>query len=313
MDREHLQEIISRFSEESPTNYLQPRITEEEAKKLLQEKNGDRFRKSSNIGKAVRDPMIYNREKEDRFIGLRFFGDPIFTVGSADEPGFRELQKPGVVGPHHRMPKDWIPEAKSVISVFLPYSDRVLESNLTDPEQPSMEWMFTRVDGQDHLLATGLAVAEALRAEGWQAVVPQTDSRFALQTAVRTMGEGTPLFTSNWSERHVAYVSGMGTFGLSTCFISRAGCAGRLISVVTDWPCEPDAKDYRGFLDYCSRCGACISRCPAGAIGQECSKDKPACASYIGKVSAAHSPRYGCGKCQSAIPCQRKPMGVRCR
>ena len=313
MERDRLLTITRKLSEESPTNYLQPKITEEEAKRQLQEEDRGGFRRNNYFGKGDYDPTIYNQDKEDRYIGLRFFGDPIFTVGSADDPGFRELQREDVVGPHHRMPKDWLPEAKTVISIFLPYSDRVLESNLADPELPSLEWMFTRVDGQNHLLATGLAAADALRAEGWQAVVPQADGRFALQTAVRTMGEEIPLFTSNWSERHVAYVAGMGTFGLSTCFISRAGCAGRLISVVTDWPCTPDEKDYQNYLDYCSRCGACINRCPAGVIGPDCSKNKAGCAAYIGKVSAPHSPRYGCGKCQSAIPCQRKPLGVHSR
>ena len=307
MDRKAIQTVISRLSEEGKTNYLQPRISEEEAQQQLRAGDQGGFRRNNYFGKADFDPMIYNKDKEDRYIGLRFFGDPIFSVGSADDPGFLELQKEGVVGAHHRLPTDWLPEAKTVISIFLPYSDRVLESNLADPLQPSMEWMFTRVDGQNHLLATGLAVAEALKDEGWNAVVPQTDKRFALQTSIRTMGENTPLFTSNWSERHVAYVAGLGTFGLSTCVITRKGSAGRFISVVTDWPCPPDQKDYSDYLEYCSRCGACIRRCPPNAILGDCRKDKTACAAYVGKVSAAHTPRYGCGKCQSAIPCQRKP------
>ena len=238
MDRETLQRIITEFADTSPTNYLQPRITEAEARRQLEATDESGFRKNNYFGKSAYDPMIYNKDKDDRYIGLRFFGDPIFSVGSASDPGFLLLKQHDVVGPHHKMPEEWLPGAKTVISVFLPYSDRVLESNLADPEQPSMEWMFTRVDGQNHLLATGLAVADALRGEGWQAVVPQTDDRFKLQTEVRIMGEDTPLYTSNWSERHVAYVSGLGTFGLSTCLISKKGSAGRLISIVTDWPCE---------------------------------------------------------------------------
>lgn len=308
MNRKDLQRIISALSQESPTNYLQPRITEEEAQRQLRQEDSNGFRKNNYFGKADFDPMIYNKDKEDKYIGLRFFGDPIFSVGAADDPGFLELQREDVVGSYHLLPTDFLPEAKSVISIFLPYSDRVLESNLEDPLLPSMEWMFTRVDGQNHLLATGLAVAEALRNEGWQAVVPQADSRFQLITIAEKDAEDKHTLTSNWSERHVGYVAGLGTFGLSTCLITRAGSAGRLISVVTDWPCEPDKKDYQDYLGYCSRCGACITRCPAEAIRTDCSKDKGKCGTYVRKVSADHSPRYGCGKCQSAIPCQRRSM-----
>ena len=307
MDRNKIQRIISRLSDEAESNFLQPPITEEDAARQISASDQSGFRRNNYFGKTAYDPMIYNKDKEDRYIGLRFFGDPIFSVGAADDPGFQVLKREGVVGAHHLLPEDWLPGAKTVISIFLPYSDRVLASNIADPELPSLEWMFTRVDGQNHLLATGLAVKKALEAEGWKAVVPQTDSRFALQTSVQTMGENTPLFTSNWSERHVAYVTGLGTFGLSTCVITRKGSAGRFISVVSDWPCAPDGKDYTDLLEYCSRCGACIKRCPAGAIRENCSKDKSACAVYVGKASAAHTPRYGCGKCQSAIPCQRKP------
>ena len=308
MDRTTLQRIISDFARESPTNVLQPPITEEEAAKQREQNDVSGFSKNNYFGKADFDPMIYNKDKEERYIGMRFFGDPIFSVGSADDPGFPELRKEGVVGPYHRLPTDWIPEAKSVISIFLPYSDRVLESNLADPLLPSMEWMFTRVDGQNHLLATGMAVADALRAEGWKAVVPQTDGGFKLMTIAEEGAEEKHTLTSNWSERHVGYVTGLGTFGLSTCLITRAGSAGRLISVVTDWPCEPDEKDYRDYLGYCSRCGVCIDRCPVLAIGADCTKDKSKCGAYVRKVSADHSPRYGCGKCQSAIPCQRRAM-----
>lgn len=304
MDKQKLSALLAEFTLSSPTNFLPPRITEEEAAAQLKADTGA-FQKNNYFGKAPFSPTIYNKDKDDRYIGMRFFNEPVLSFGAASDPGFLTLQKPGVVGPHHRLPTDWLPGAKTVISVFLPYSDRVLESNVADPEQPSLEWMFTRVDGQNHLYAVAALAADALRKEGYEAVVPQSDSRYFLRTAVKE-GEDLPAFTSNWSERHVGFVSGQGTFGLNTCLITKAGCAGRLISIVTDWEAEPDVKDYTGLLDYCAKCGACQRRCPAGAIGENCTKDHRVCSAYVGKVCAAYTPRYGCGKCQSALPCQRR-------
>lgn len=307
MDRTTLTDLLAGFTEKSPTNFLQPKITEEEAERQMQA-DADRnlFRKNNYFGKGKFNPAVYNKDKDDRYIGMQFFRAPVLSFGSASDPGYLLLKKSGVVGPHHKLPTDWLPDAKTVISLFLPYSDRVLESNIADPEQPSLEWMFTRIDGQNHLLGAGALVAEALRKEGYDAVVPQADERYFLQTSYRIGGEDTPFYTSNWSERHVGYVAGQGTFGLNTSLITRAGCAGRLISIVTNWEAEPDVKDYSGYLDYCIKCGVCIGRCPAGAIKEGCVKDHDVCSAYVGKVCAAYTPRYGCGKCQSSLPCQRK-------
>lgn len=308
MTREKLLDILRQFAEESPTNYLQPKISDEDAEAQMNAEDTNNFQKNNYFGGGKFDPRIYNKDKEDKYIGMRFFNAPIIAVGAADDPGYEMLRTPGIVGPHHKVPGDWVPGAKTVISVFFPYSDTVLRSNERDPQQPSLEWMFTRVDGQNHLLASGAAVVEALKAEGYQAVAPQTDPRFALQTHYRVMGEDTPFYTSNWSERHVGYVAGLGTFGLNTSLITNGGCAGRLMSIVTDWECAPDEKDYSDYLDYCSRCGACQKACPGGAIGENCTKDHDLCSQYVGKVSAAYRPRYGCGKCQAALPCSRRRM-----
>jgi len=40
--------------------------------------------------------------------------------------------------------------------------------------------------------------------------------------------------SSNWSERHIAYAAGMGTFSLNDAFITEKGIAIKLLSVVTE-------------------------------------------------------------------------------
>lgn len=74
---------------------------------------------------------------------------------------------------------------------------------------------------------------------------------------------------SNWSERHIAFVAGLGTFGLSKSLITKRGCAGRYGSVITSLPFKSIRREYDGVYDYCSMCGECIARCPSGAITKE--------------------------------------------
>ena len=170
-----------------------------------------------------------------------------------------------------------------------------------------MEWLFTRVDGQRHLLATGALVRDALIQEGYRAIVPYSNDRFVMRVR-RDEELPIPAFSSNWSERHVAFITGMGTFGRNTNLISRLGVCGRLISVVTDWDAPPDPKDYQGLYDYCSGCGACYANCPAGALSEN-GKDIDKCSAYLGKISQKFAPRYGCGKCQSGLPCSLRSTG----
>jgi epoxyqueuosine reductase len=264
MDRQRIRDLTVDFTENSPTNRLQPRSTDKDALEKLSNYFFDHnFARNNYYGSKPNDPSEYDKLKSDETIGMRFFQVPVFSVGRADDPGFETIRQPGVVGPHHRMPADWLPGAKSVISFFLPFDERIRRSNTLDPAVPSDEWLFGRVDGQQHLYSLGAAVCAAFAEEGYRAVCPQTDDRYIMRVKPEETDRPIPYYSSNWSERHVGYVTGLGTFGLSTDFISKAGSCGRLISVVTDWDTAADEKDYGHWLDYCNRCGACLRRCPA--------------------------------------------------
>jgi epoxyqueuosine reductase len=307
LNRETILQITADFSENSQANYLAPEaITEEDLKKLANNFHANNFARNNYYGKDTEGTSL-NVSKDDRYIGMRFYLPPILSVGSASDEGFTTLKKPGVVGPHHMMPDDWLPGAKSVISLFLPFTERVIKSNTADPVQPSMEWLFTRVDGQQHLLATGALVRDALVKEGYKAVVPYIDDRFLMRVSPEHTDIPIPAYSSNWSERHVGYITGLGTFGLSTNFISKLGSCGRLISIVTDWETEPDPKDYIGIYGYCSECRACFRVCPGQAYG-DTGKDIKKCSGFLHENSKQYAPRYGCGKCQSGLPCQTRNL-----
>ncbi len=307
MTKDYLLKLVSDFSETSPYNYLSPPADSKESLEI-QKKRFNENNYSKNIYyEDAGDGSGLNVGKEERYYGMRFFLPPVMAVGSAQDEGFQKLKEPEVVGPHHMMPEDWLPGAKTVISFFLPYAHHVIESNRIDPVEPSMEWLYTRVEGQQMLLATGALIRDALIAEGYRAVTPYTDDRFVMKVSPAETAKPIPAFSSNWSERHVGFITGLGTFGKSTNFISKAGTCGRLISVVTDWEIEPDEKDYTGLYDYCSECGACYRACPAGALSSE-GKDIVRCSQFLRRIGEKYKPRYGCGKCQSGVPCAVKPQ-----
>ncbi|SHH60695.1 hypothetical protein SAMN02745823_00452 [Sporobacter termitidis DSM 10068] len=307
MHREDLLKLTAEFSESSPTNYLTPEADDAEAlNKLASGFFANNFARNNYHG-GDSDGTALNKDKDSRYVGMRFFLPPVLAVGAASDEGFKKLQRPEVVGPHHLLPEDWLPGAKSVISLFLPFTERVISSNTENPAEPSWEWLFTRVDGQQHLLATGALVRDALIREGYRAVVPYIDDRFLMRTSRDQTGLPIPAFSSNWSERHVGFITGLGTFGRMTNFISKRGCCGRLVSVVTDWETTPDEKDYEGIYDYCAECGACYPACPGGALSAD-GKDIDKCSAYLRKIGSKFAPRYGCGKCQSGLPCATKSL-----
>jgi epoxyqueuosine reductase QueG len=223
---------------------------------------------------------------------LRLFDPPLVAVADAGDPLWDRLKDPEVVGPGHRSPREWLAGAQSVVCVFLPYSEAVRAANRI-PGATATEWLYGRYEGGLLVEELDRFLVASLRAAGWEAAAPSVDPRFATQ-AMR----------ANWSERHAAFVAGLGTFSLSRSLITRLGSAGRLGSVITDAPLAPTPRAYREPDAYCADCLACVDRCPALAIGPD-GKDNRMCQIYLDETLRQFAPRYGCGKCQTGVPCER--------
>ena len=199
-------------------------------------------------------------------VGQRLYDTPLVRVGSADDPEWEEMKRPEAVGHLFRTPKEWLTEV-----------NRFLE-----------RWF---------------------RERGYRAVAPYASAGFRYVFEAGTNAEiadKSLSFTSNWSERHVAYVCGLGTFSLSKGLITERGVSGRFGSVVTDAPLPVTKRRYTGLYDYCSMCGACVRNCPAQAISLEHGKSHHLCCSYFDTLREKYAPRFGCGKCQVNVPCERR-------
>ena len=240
------------------------------------------------------------------FIGNSdIFEAPIFAFGAVDDELYANYKSPDVIGSHFLGPLEWMPGSKTVLSFFLPYKDKIKAANSMDCRWPADEWLYGRYEGQLQLAQLLEYLAKTLSEAGFESVVPAIDER--LKVGIEGIR-----FTSNWSERHIAYACGLGTFGLSKGIITKKGMAGRLGSILTKLYLPKSNRDYSSIYEYCNMCGICISRCPSRAISFESGKDSAPCSDFLDEVMIKHRPRYGCGKCQTGVPCEsRIPAGER--
>jgi epoxyqueuosine reductase QueG len=234
------------------------------------------------------------------------FDPPLVGFAAAGDPIFADYQQ--IIGPFHLTPGELLPGAASVVSWILPVARTVRESNRRETVWPSRQWAQTRCHGEKLNAALRRHLVEWLETSGHAAVAPQLSPQWREYA-------GTPVgIASAWSERHAAHAAGLGTFSLSDGLITAKGIAHRCGSVVTALPLAPTPRSYPSHLDHClwyreGSCGACIGRCPVGAISKE-GHDKGKCRDYVyGTVPAEVGERYGtpqtgCGLCQTKVPCE---------
>jgi len=234
----------------------------------------------------------------DKVVGMKIFDEPIFAFASSGDEYFKLFKDPFIIGEHFILPKEWLAESKTVISFFLPFTEEVKRSNSRDMNWPSEEWLHGRIEGQAFLNKLCKYLEEELKNAGYNSLVPSLDNRFWSKTGTDNQ------FTSNWSERHAAFVCGLGTFSLSKGLITKKGVAGRFGSIITELELIPDKREYEKIYEYCSMCGACAKNCPAGAISLDKGKNHKICSDFLNITSEKYKPRHGCGKWQVRVPCE---------
>lgn len=249
-----------------------------------------------------------------------YFEDPLIGFAAATDPLFTDYKT--VIGDFHLTPGElvsgstpddvWTPA--TVISWVLPITDHTRASNRCEITFPSREWAATRNFGEPFNSSLRRHIVAWLTERGFRAAAPQ------LMSAWREMGETVVGVASTWSERHAAYAAGLGTFSLTDALITPKGIAHRLGSVITDLVLEPSVRPYPERRSNClyfreGTCGACIGRCPVGALSRT-GHDKYICRSYVyGTIPEAVGTQYGvaatgCGLCQTKVPCEGKiPVG----
>lgn len=242
-----------------------------------------------------------------------FFDAPIVAFADAEDPLF-ETVKQSIGGfywtPQQALQRQY-PEAhaRTVISWTLPVREEIRLANRKQSEIPAESWAAMRSFGEVANSNIKKQLCRVLSEKGWITTSPHEDQ----------MAEGLDIAEcalrgSFWSERHVAFVAGLGTFGLSGGLITERGIAMRLGSVVTNLALPATPRPYGNDpFAWCTRCGACARRCPSGSVGLTPeARDKGKCLQYIAThVVPGRVDTYGwmdlslgCGLCQTKVPCE---------
>ncbi|MBO5520366.1 MAG: hypothetical protein J5973_01655 [Eubacterium sp.] len=109
-------------------------------------------------------------------IGMRIFEEPLVGISDAADPLYPGLKQMHVVGPWHKLPADWLPDAASVISLFFPFTEQVKAAQRTDTEETSAEWLHARIEGQEAMLIFVKKLGRLIQESGRAAVVPALSS-----------------------------------------------------------------------------------------------------------------------------------------
>jgi epoxyqueuosine reductase len=274
MNATRIRQIIEDFIRTSPENSLKNEAGEPAWEEAL-------------IGFSSGSDPIY-RDYKEHVGAFHFTPEEIFNLTFADGPAASD--------------------ELTVIVWILPQREITKADNRIEDFYPSERWVRARFPGEDFNVLLRKHVVEQLQKERIPAVAPMLSPLWKIEMS--------PKFglASRWSERHAAYASGLGTFGLCDGLITEKGKAHRVGSVIARIKITPTPRPYKDHREYClffsdGSCMACAERCPVGAITEN-GHDKKRCWDHAAGTCAEYAKKrfgfdgYGCGLCQTGVPCE---------
>jgi len=257
-----------------------------------------------------------NTLRKDRF--EKAFSDPVIGFSSGDDPLYHFYKED--IGDFYWTPQEIFertfpglrvtPGELTIISWILPQTEATKSDNRRQTFYPSERWARARIYGEEVNDKLRRHVTTTIQEAGFKAIAPMLSPFWDSGKISRRYG-----YASTWSERHAAYTSGLGTFGLCDGLITPKGKAMRCGSVITSIRVPSTKRLYSDHHAYClfftkGICGKCIQRCPAGAI-TEIGHNKIKCREHLQITKDYVRTRfgfkgYGCGLCQTNVPCESK-------
>lgn len=267
----------------------------------------------------------YVNNSPDNNMGItneKAWGQPIIGFASGADELFKKIKED--IGDFYWQPidifkltypdADVTAEELTVISWIHPQTEQTKLMQRAESNYPSHRWVLSRIYGEDFNKKVAEFTVNLLKGAGHGAVAPMVSP---LWENKRSEKYG---YASTWSERHTAYISGLGTFGLCDGLITPVGKAMRCGSVIAKILIEPSKRPYSSWNEYClyyskGTCKACVKRCPAQAISEK-GHDKIKCRQYQREAVKDYTVRNFklestcCGLCQTGVPCESGIPGV---
>jgi len=224
--------------------------------------------------------------------------EPVVEIISANDERIKDLKR--AVSAEHLMPHDILPDAKSIISFFIPFHEKIVKSNINGT-MASKEWVMAYIKTNDLIKLINNKIEELMERNGCKTGKIPATHNFDEKTLI-----------SNWSHRHIAYIAGIGTFGVNNMLITKKGCCGRLGSIIINYGLD-NYQQIGNIKEKClhklnGSCGICRKRCMANAYDNDnfnrntCYKQCLENAEYHKEAGYADV----CGKCMVGLPCSLK-------
>jgi len=221
------------------------------------------------------------------------WGEPVVAFADANDSLFLKLEE--VVTPDHYLPSDLLADARTVISYFIPFGKEIVLSNAKG-KCASKQWAKSYAETNQLIIDLNKALSELLEKKSFKAASTLPTHNFDKEK-----------FVSRWSQKHVAYVAGLGKFGVHRMIITERGCCGRLGSLVTNAKIVPTVRVETEFCLYKidGSCGICITKCSLKVLKPD-ALNKKACYEECLRNASKYA-ELGltdvCGKCVVNVPC----------
>lgn len=222
--------------------------------------------------------------------------EPILGFADVYDPMFNILKE--VAFKEHIGPTEILGNAKTVVAYFLPFEEWISKSNIND-KLSSKEWAKAYIETNTLISEINDNLIIWFKKKGYDAAKLPLEKNMDYKE-----------LKSIWSNRHVAYIAGVGKFGLNNMLITQKGCCGRLGNIVASIKIEATKRSEQEncLYKHDKSCAICADRCINEALFID-KFDRFKCFSMCQENEKFYS-EIGkaqiCGKCLVGLPCSSK-------